>query len=332
MFPLSYQRGEVTAPHRVTFAERQLAALPEGHVLVKVRASALCGSDLHIFRGRHPSAPLPVTIGHEFAGDVVAIGEGSDAAWLGQRVTVEPCVPCGHCEACLRGAYGHCAQLTFLYRTGDGAMAPYVPVPQRCLYPLPDSLSYEVGALIEPLAVAVHAVRRAGVALGSEVLIVGAGAIGLCVTALCRHAGAARVVTVDPQPGRREAALALGATDALAPDVPLPGSFTHAFECVGREATLVAALHALVKGGLLTVVGIFEDRPKAFPVDLLVTRELRMQGAQGYCWDFDMAIALAGPLSIGRLITHRFPLASLQAALEACENPAEGVIKALILP
>ena len=159
--------GEVYEPFKVHFLHKPVRPLAPDEVLVKVRASAICGSDLHIARGLHPSAPLPVTIGHEFSGDVVAIGSEVTKAHLGERVTVEPCIVCGKCDACRHGQYGYCEHISFTYRNGDGAMADYVVVKEPYVYELPDYLSYETGALIEPLSVATHAVRRADIRLVS---------------------------------------------------------------------------------------------------------------------------------------------------------------------
>lgn len=148
------------------FLEKEIRGLAPDEVLVKVRASAICGSDLHIARGLHPSAPLPVTIGHEFAGDVVAIGSEVTHAKVGQRVTVEPCIVCGKCDACRHGNYGYCEHISYTYRRGDGAMADYVVVKEPYVYELPEYLSYQTGALIEPLSVATHAVPPADIRLG----------------------------------------------------------------------------------------------------------------------------------------------------------------------
>ena len=192
MFPVKNHIGEVFEPFKVRFLEREIPGLAPDEVLVKVKASAICGSDLHIARGLHPSAPLPVTIGHEFSGDIVAVGSQVTAARVGERVTVEPSIVCGKCDACRHGEYSYCEHISFTYRNGDGAMADYVVVKEPYVYELPDYLSYETGALVEPLAVATHAVRRAGITLGETVLIIGAGAIGMMVAAMCRRAGAQR--------------------------------------------------------------------------------------------------------------------------------------------
>ena len=251
--------GEVYEPFKVRFLEREIHALADDEVLVRVRASAICGSDLHIARGLHPSAPLPVTIGHEFSGDVTAVGSGVDNVRVGQRVTVEPCIVCGKCDACRHGDYGYCEHISFTYRNGDGAMADYVVAKAPYVYELPEYLTYETGALIEPLSVATHAVRRAQVALGETVLIIGAGAIGMMVAAMCRRSGAAQVIIADFSDSRLEMALQVGATIAinsgradLEQEVArLTGGkgVDKSFECVGRESCFLQAIMTLRRNG-----------------------------------------------------------------------------------
>ena len=255
MEPIMNRVGEVYEPFKVHFLTKRIEKLQEDEVLIKVRASAICGSDLHIARGMHPSAPLPVTIGHEFSGDVVAIGKNVHNIGLGERVTVEPCIVCGECEACRHGDYGYCEHITFTYRNGDGAMADYVVVKSPYVYSLPDYLSYETGALIEPLAVATHAVRRADVRLGEQVLIIGAGAIGMMTAAMCRRSGAAEVIVADFSESRLEMALKVGATRVINSkktdlEVEVMRLTEHrgvdkSFECVGRESCFNQAIMTL---------------------------------------------------------------------------------------
>ena len=259
MFPITNHVGEVYEPFKTHFLEKEIRGLAPDEVLVKVRASAICGSDLHIARGLHPSAPLPVTIGHEFAGDVVAIGSEVTHAKVGQRVTVEPCIVCGKCDACRHGNYGYCEHISYTYRRGDGAMADYVVVKEPYVYELPEYLSYQTGALIEPLSVATHAVRRADIRLGETVLIIGAGAIGMMVAAMCRRSGAARIIIADFSDARLEMALQVGATDAVnSGRIDLEAEVQRltdgkgvdkSFECVGRESCFIQAIMTLKANG-----------------------------------------------------------------------------------
>lgn len=340
MFPVLNHVGEIYEPFKTHFLEREIKGLAPDEVLVKVRASAICGSDLHIARGLHPSAPLPVTIGHEFSGDVVAIGSEVTNAKPGQRVTVEPCIVCGKCDACRHGNYGYCEHISYTYRRGDGAMADYVVVKEPYVYELPEYLSYETGALIEPLSVATHAVRRADIRLGETVLIIGAGAIGMMVAAMCRRSGAAKIIIADFSDARLAMALQVGATDAvnsgkidLEEEVRrLTGGkgVDKSFECVGRESCFIQAIMTLKANATCTVVGIYEKPMVTFPASRLVTHEIHIQGAQGYCWDFPIAIASARDLPMEKFVTHTFPMEQLQQALETALDPKSGSIKVVL--
>ncbi|MEI3014120.1 MAG: alcohol dehydrogenase catalytic domain-containing protein [Ruthenibacterium lactatiformans] len=335
--------GEVYEPFKVRFLEREIHALADDEVLVRVRASAICGSDLHIARGLHPSAPLPVTIGHEFSGDVTAVGSGVDNVRVGQRVTVEPCIVCGKCDACRHGDYGYCEHISFTYRNGDGAMADYVVVKAPYVYELPEYLTSETGALIEPLSVATHAVRRAQVALGETVLIIGAGAMGMMVAAMCRRSGAAQVIIADFSDSRLEMALQVGATIAinsgradLEQEVArLTGGkgVDKSFECVGPRKLLFAGDHDTAAQRYGHGRGNLPQKPQVtFPASRLVTHEIRIQGAQGYCWDFPIAIAAARDLPLEKFVTHTFPLEQMQQALNTALDRGSKSIKVIVKP
>ena len=339
--PVQNRIGQIYEPFKTRFLKREIARLADDEVLVRIRASAICGSDLHIARGRHPSAPLPCTIGHEFSGDVAAAGDGVTRVRAGDRVTVEPCIVCGECEACRRGDYGYCEHITYTYRNGDGAMADYIVIKEPYLYALPPYLTYETGALMEPLSVATHAVRRAGVSLGESVLIIGAGAIGMMVAAMCRQSGAGQIIIADFSDARLGVALEMGAdtainsgrTDLEAEIARITGGrgVDKSFECVGHESCFRQAINTLRHGGTATIVGIYENQDLHFAPARLVTHEIRVQGAQGYCWDFPVAIAAARRIPLEKLITHRFPLSSLQEALDTALSRDSGSIKVLLL-
>jgi len=334
--------GRVIEPGKVDFLLRTVDEPKEQQVVIKIASSAICGSDLHIFKGKHPSAPLPVTIGHEFAGEVVAVGSKVSKVKIGDRVTVEPVIVCGKCRACRTGNYGYCENISFTYRVGDGAMADYITVEEPYVYKLPEHLSYSAGALIEPLAVAVHAVRRADIKLGEKVLVIGAGAIGILVAALCRRRGAAEVAIADFTQKRLNIALELGATMAINPSkqnvydvvskITDGVGMDKTFECVGLEATFNQAMMALRKNGLATIVGIFENPNITIPATRFITHEIRVQGSQGYCWDFPIALEMSKEIDLEKLITHTFKLEDLQQALETCLDRDSGALKVIIHP
>ncbi|NLW55236.1 MAG: alcohol dehydrogenase catalytic domain-containing protein [Firmicutes bacterium] len=334
--------GRVVAPGVVEFLKRQVEEAGPHQVVVKIVSSAICGSDLHIFKGKHPSAPLPVTIGHEFSGEVVATGSEVTKVKIGDRVTVEPVVTCGKCMPCRTGNYGYCEQISFTYRTGNGAMADYITVEEAYLYKLPEHLSYDAGALLEPLSVATHAVRRAEIEMGEKVLVIGAGAIGLLIAALCRLRGATEVAIVDFLPKRLEMAMELGATTVINPseqsveeavkELTGGSGVDKSFECVGMEVTFNQAMMALRKNGLATIVGIFEQPQITIPATRFITHEIRVQGSQGYCWDFPVALEMSKYIDLEKLITHQFPLEDLQQALETSIDPNSGSIKIVLHP
>ena len=335
--------GQVISEGKVAFFEREVAAPKKDEVIIRIKASALCGSDLHTYKAAHPTVPLPATIGHEFSGDIAALGSTVHHLSIGQRVTAEPCEACGVCEACLKGEYGSCDKLSFIYRRGDGAMADYITVKAASVFPLPGHMSYEAGALVEPTAVAVPAVRRADVRLGENVLVIGAGAIGLITAALCKRMGAHEVIVTDMDPFRLEMAKILGATRTVDPGNGEDLSETvrlatggrgvdKSFECVGRESTFVQAVTSLRKQGLATVVGIFEKPQITFCVMPLINNELRIQGSQGYCWDFPTALQMAAEIGVERLATHFFDLEDLKSALDTALDRSSRSIKVLLKP
>jgi len=334
--------GRVVEPATVDFLTRTVGEPKPNQVVVKIVSSAICGSDLHIFKGKHPLAPLPVTIGHELAGDVVAVGSEISKIKIGDRVTIEPVIVCGKCRACKTGNYGYCENISFTYRNGDGAMADYITVEEPYVYKLPGHLSYNAGALIEPLSVAVHAVRRADIKMGEKVLVIGAGAIGLLIAALCRKIGATEVAIADYSPKRLEIALKLGATTVINPsekDVyevvnEITGSIgmDKTFECVGLEATFNQAIMSLRKNGLATIIGIFENPNIAISATRFITHEIKVQGSQGYCWDFPIALEMSKEVDLEKLVTHTFKLQDLQQALETCLDRNSGAIKVIVQP
>ncbi len=342
MEQLTNKIGRVIEPGIVDFLTRTVEKPKGNQILVKIVSSSICGSDLHIFKGKHPSAPLPVTIGHEFSGDVIAVGEDVSKISVGDRVTVEPCIVCGECVACKTGNYGYCENISYTYRKGDGAMANYITVLEPYVYKLPDDMSYDEGALIEPLSVATHAVRRADIKLGEKVIILGSGAIGLLIAALCKKSGAVEIVVVDFSDARLNMALEMGATRTINPqkeDVyevvkTLTDGFgmDKSFECVGLEATFLQAMMSIKKNGLATIIGIFENPNITIPATRFITHEIKVQGAQGYCWDFPIALSVAKTIPLEKLVTHKFKLEQLQEGLETCLNREKNAIKVLIEP
>ena len=334
--------GIVTQPGIIEFQERPMPDLGSHDVRVKVKAVSICGSDLHIFKGKHPAAPLPVPVGHEISGVVDSIGSEVTKLKTGDRVAIEPVIACGVCHFCQRGQYHLCTQISFQYRVGQGGFTPYFFVSEAWAHRLPDNVSYAEGALVEPLSVAVHAVRKSGLGMGDSSAIFGAGAIGLLLLQLVRLSGAGDTFVVDVQERRLQMASELGATHVLnnLRSDTLEEIIAHtaglgvdfAFEAVGLEVTLVQSLVALKKGGAAVLVGLFEQPEINIPANIFVQKEIKLLGSQGYCWDFQTALTLLeeGQISLKRMITHEYPLDQLQDAFDTLMDPQAGAIKIVI--
>ncbi len=332
----------VTAPGKVEFREKSLPKLSSKDVLIKVKATAICGSDLHIFKGKHPAAPLPVAIGHELSGEVLRIGNRVSKVKEGDRVVVEPVIVCGECYFCRRGEYHLCMNISFQYRKGQGGFAPYFVVEEDWVHPLPEDVSFEEGALVEPLSVAIHAMKKGNLRFGQSIAIFGAGAVGLLVLVLSRLAGAGEVFVVDVQEHRLKKAKELGAFETFdnskedAAERILEKTsklgVDRSFEAVGLEGTLVQSLKVLKKGGTAILVGIFENPEVRIPANIFVQREISLIGSQGYCWDFQTALKMLerGEVKLKEIITHVLPLSSLEEALELLMDPKSKATKVII--
>jgi (R,R)-butanediol dehydrogenase/meso-butanediol dehydrogenase/diacetyl reductase len=329
------------------------AAAP-GEVVVGVAACGLCGSDLHEYlhgpvyipKKAHPLTGVvpPVTLGHEFAGRVVAVGAGVTALRPGDRVTVNPCLVCGECRWCRSGRRNHCAKLATVGLSRDGALAPLVAVPAYGCHALPPEVSDEEGAAVEPLSVAVHACRRARLAPGERVAVVGAGPVGLLVLQVARARGARWVVVVEPRTERRELARALGADEVIDPGSVDAGRVIAdltdgeraevVFECVGSPAAFAAAVRASGKCGRIVLVGLLPD-PVPLNALQILAHEKEIVGSSAYVDEFPEAIELLARrrVRVGPLLTGRVPLERAVAdGLEALLRPEAGHVKILVTP
>ena len=332
-------------PGRFELRDIERPTAQTGEVLVKVHSCGICGSDLHFFHGGFP--PPAVCPGHEISGEVVEVGAAAGALQPGDRVAVEPLVACRECWACRTGDYQLCRRLRILGTFVDGGMAEYVCVPAYALFPLPAGVDFEVGALAEPLAVAVHALRLANVRLGDRVLVLGAGTIGLLSVAAAQAAGAAEVWITARHAHQSTAATALGATGVFSGAEAADALATQAhrqpidavIETVGGAAdTINDAVHLVRPGGCIAVLGVFTTMP-ALNALSLIAKEVRLVGSLTYGRpgpraDFDVALALlaAQPERFRPLITHRFPLAEITRGFAAAADKRSGSIKVAIHP
>jgi 2-desacetyl-2-hydroxyethyl bacteriochlorophyllide A dehydrogenase len=297
-----------------------------GEVQVKARIAGICGSDTHAAHGRHPFIRLPYHPGHEVVGEIAALGAGVDSFAVGQRVTVEPDLPCWTCKMCTTGRENLCENLRF-FGCGyeQGGMADYFTVPARRLHAVPDDLDDATAALIEPLSTPVHAVRIAGDVRDRAVVILGAGTIGLLLLGVVKAHGARRVVVTDVLPAKRERALSIGAdvvVDAAAPDVEaqaraaLGESADVVFDCVAISSTVRLGVGLASKGGTVVVVGV-PVGDVAIPLPIVQDHQIRIQGSATYRpEDYAESIRLlsSGAVRASDIVTSVLPLESVAEA------------------
>jgi (R,R)-butanediol dehydrogenase/meso-butanediol dehydrogenase/diacetyl reductase len=293
----------------------------DGWVVVDVARSGLCGTDLHICSGHHPRAVPGLVLGHELSGTLATDAAGLPA---GTPVVVNPLLSCGHCATCLAGRPHTCANLKLLGIDAPGGAAEQVAVPEGSIVPLPADADLDAAAFAEPLAVAVRAVRRSRLALGEDVVVVGAGPVGLAVALSARQAGAASVLVVETAPARREVAARLGLqvgdpSNGTAPDGVAP----VVFDCASHPA-VAARLGALTApGGRIVLVGVY---PGLTPVDLqaVTFKELEVIGTRVYSRD-DLHTAArmitSGAFDPRPLLTR---VVTVDEAPQAIENLASG--------
>jgi L-iditol 2-dehydrogenase len=293
-------------------------------VLVEVRSVGICGSDVHYYEhGRIGDFVVraPLVLGHEASGVVVSTGSDARRLRAGQRVAMEPGVPCGECRECRAGAYNLCPDVRFFATPPvHGALARYVVIHEDFAHPLPDALSDDAGALIEPLSVGVWANRKAGTRLGSRVLVTGAGPIGVIAAQVARAAGASWVGVLEINPDRVRAAAGYGFDEVIATGGPQALAAREPdvlIECTGAPLVVRAGILALRPRGAAVLVGLGPDPELAVPIVHIQTRELFVTGTFRYANTYPEAIALAatGRVRLDELVGARLPLDATEEAL-----------------
>jgi L-idonate 5-dehydrogenase len=309
--------------------------LKPGMVILRVRRAGICGSDLHYFEHGYCAAFVPTRpfiLGHEFAAEVAALGDGVESVKVGMRVTVNPARACGFCEYCKSGRGNLCRKTIMLGSAStkpptDGAFAEYVTVRADQCHVLPAEVDDALGAMLEPFAVALHAVKRAGSVSGKRVLVAGGGPIGLLVAMAARTYGAAPVAVSDILPARRETARKLGADVTLDPSAKdlaeqvreIAGDgFDVVFEASGAKCALRQSFDLVRPGGTIVQIGTLGTDDIPIPANQLMVREINYVGSMRYGNVFDEAIRLiaAKRVDLRPLISGVMPLAEVDKAMQ----------------
>jgi L-iditol 2-dehydrogenase len=330
-------------PGRIEFRHVDKPAITDTQVLVQMKRIGVCGSDIHVFHGLHPYTSYPVVQGHEVSGVIAEVGGRVQGLSLGDRVTLMPQVTCGECYPCTHGMYHICETLAVMGFQTDGAAQEFFPIDADKVLKIPARVSLDQAAMVEPTAVAVHALSRAREDLtGKQVLVLGAGTIGNLVAQVARASGAKAVLITDVSDYKLKKATACGidfAVNTVHRDLNAailehfgPNRADLILECVGVQDTITQAVDNARKGTSIVVVGVFGKKPQV-DLGLVQDRELSLIGTLMYqqC-DYERAIELVagGKLFLDEMISHRFPFAEYMRAYETIERARGNIMKVMV--
>lgn len=332
----------MTAPGVIEFRETPRPIAAEGQVLVRIMRIGICGSDIHVYHGKHPFTRYPVTQGHEVSGRIEAVGSGVEGLLVGQKVTIEPQVCCGHCYPCTHGKYNLCEELKVMGFQTTGTASEYFTVDAAKVTPLPETMSYDEGAMIEPLAVTVHAAKRFPELKGARVAILGCGPIGILLMQSCKALGAASVLVTDVSEYRLSVARSVGADYAVnTGETDMEQALRDAFgsdkadviyDCAGSDITMGQAIRCARKGSTIVLVAVFS---KLASVDLAVLNdhELELNTSMMYRHeDYVDAIRLVseGKVQLRPLMSRHFAFRDYLKAYQYIDENREMTMKVII--
>lgn len=313
----------------------------QGEVLVQVKASALCGSDVAGYTGQHSMIKWPIILGHEASGVVAKCGLGVDNWKEGDPVVIEPLFTCKKCQACLSGKYHLCVDLQFAGHQVPGSFAEYVIAESCFIHRKPENVSFEEAALTEPASSPLHAIERCGIRLGDIVVIIGCGITGL-FTLQCALSKGAEVLISDPAEFKLKVAKELGAKYTLNPekenlaekgrDITGGIGADCVIEAVGISETLASTVSLVKRGGTIMLIGYSEKESEPFDLSTVTLAELTVLGTLAYCNDFPVALKLMsqGKVKSNPLISHRLPLERVEEGIKMMIRKDEGVLKVVI--
>lgn len=337
----------LTGIHKLEKTEMPMPSATEDGVVIRMEYMGVCGSDIHMFNDdfgclADPERTVPIKIGHECAGTVVKAGKHVTNVKVGDRVAVEPGVPCGKCEYCKKGLYNLCPDMKFLGCPPDyeGAMQRYLGYPAEMVYKLPEQVSSMEGALVEPLCVGLHAAALSGIGLGDTAVIVGSGCIGLAALLACKARGASKIVVIDIFDNRLNMAMDMGADktfnskngDVVEEVVGYLGEEPqYVFETAGNASVVDTCIRLAGRGGVITFTGNI-PQPAEVVFGNLAAKEITIRTVFRYRNLYPTAInAIAsGAINIRQIVNKEFRFDDMQHAIEECEANRQEIVKAVI--
>jgi len=330
-----------TEPKKIEMQELDVPEPGPGEILLQVKATGLCGSDVDGYLNKHPMIGYPIILGHECAGTVAALGAGVQSVAEGDEVIIEPFFICGTCKDCREGRYSFCQDLKIIGHQIPGSLAEYMVAQAMFAHPKPANLSFEEAAIAEPVTGALHAVKRCGVGIGDFVAIIGCGTIGVMAMQHSLNAGAVVAVS-DLSPHKLKVAGELGAhypvkaddEDLHARVMQLTGGrgADVVIEAVGEPETLAATVPLVRKGGTVMLIGWSGNETDPFDMTNVTLRELTVMGTMGFCWDHATSIGLLarGAVKVAPILSHRYPLEKVEEAIQLLHSGDPNVWKIAI--
>ena len=332
----------MTEPGKIIFQDVEVPAVGDNQVKIKMMNIGVCGSDIHVYHGKHPFTKYPVTQGHEVSGEVVELGKNVTRLHVGQKVTVEPQVTCGKCYPCRHGKYNLCEELKVMGFQTTGMASEFFVVDESKVTELPENMSYVHGAMIEPLAVAVHGVKQMGAVSGMKIAVLGAGPIGNLVAQTAKGMGAEKVMITDVSQLRLDIAKKCGIDVCVnTKDVDFGDAMIEAFgpdkadviyDCAGNNITMGQAIKYARKGSVIVLVAVFAGMAE---VDLAVANdhELDIKSTMMYRHDdYIDAIKLVNDkkVDLETLVTKQFPFEQYLDAYKFIDEHREEAMKIII--
>lgn len=334
----------LTKTHELYIRKGEMPVCGDDEVLIQVKAAGICGSDIHYYKEgglAHHEVEDDYIPGHEAAGIVLEVGKNVKDRKVGQKVCIEPGVPCRTCRTCEMGRYNLCENLHFISMPGitgktriDGAFQDYIAVRADMAHVLPDTMDYELGAQVEPVAVALHTVRRAGMVRGKSVAVLGVGPIGMLIVKILKASGVGELTCIDINDERLELAKRNGADRVINPKRDgFPNDISDiAIEAAGSPITTSELVHVVRSAGTIVSVGWPVGNMVTFDMGVFIIKELQYFGSYNYCMDFDTAIRFLDKkiIDTGDWVTHHFKFDDFVEGFKfTAEHPQE-VIKTII--
>lgn len=341
----------LTDKRKMELQERPMPKIKDNEVLIKIKAAGICGSDLHFYTDckiadyeMDPSKGQTLILGHECSGEIVAVGKNCTKSAVGDRVVVEPGIPCMKCDECRAGRYNFCHDMFFMGTyPWDGCMCEYVAWPEFLTYKMPDAMSYQLGAMIEPFVVGLQAMRNSGIGFSDNAVVVGCGAIGMMTIQALRSIGAGQIIAIDLEPFKLDMAKKMGADVVINPkecedvaqavrDLTDGYGAQYGFECVGNDRTFWDINTYVRDGGTVTYLGLLINDGTSMPMSSAVMRGLTYHTLIRYTNLFDRAMSM---LELGRsdilpVMTHEYDFDHAVEAYEKALTDKRTSIKVMI--